>query len=119
MVQTSRRNIANALDGNICCATKPFSVYQSIVMWKLLKITSRGGRAPPRWHNVEISIDQVEDRFCSIDHLPSKGCLCQPLSWTFGSLRASGYPQYMAKGAPTIQLIILIALFVSETFCRL
>lgn len=33
--------IANMLYKNICCTMKPFDVYQSIVTWKLLKITLR------------------------------------------------------------------------------
>lgn len=69
--------IANALEENICCITKPFDVYQSIVTWKLLKITLRDRSSDPaEQHNVEISIDQAEDRFCSIDHLPRRRVVC-------------------------------------------
>lgn len=96
----------------------PSNVYlgESIVIGEVLEITLRERPgALPRCRN-EMSMNQVGDRFCSIDHLPClKGCLRRSLLRSSDFLRASGYPQYTAKGATTMTGRLHVECFVRAT----
>lgn len=74
---------------------------------------------PAERHNVEISIDQPKIDFVQSTICRVEGLFVANPSWTFGLLHASGYPQYTAKGAPTIQISGYIDCFICREYSRI